>query len=122
MRTCLVADDSAVIRKVARRIIEGLDFQVVEAEDGAMALDLCRRHMPDVVLLDGGMPVMDGYEFLRHMRHLMGGNRPAVIFCTTENDIAQMARARHIGATGHLVKPFDGEIVTAKFRELGLVA
>jgi len=121
MRTCLVADDSAVIRKVARRIIEGLEFEVVEAEDGAMALDACRRRLPDVVLVDARMPVMDGYEFLRHMRNLMGGDRPIVIFCTTENDVAQLARAKHIGASGYLMKPFDGEIVTEKFRELELV-
>ena len=43
MRTCLVVDDSSVIRKVARRILEGLDFQIIEAEDGEKALEACRR-------------------------------------------------------------------------------
>ena len=47
MRTCLVVDDSSVIRKVARRILEGLDFQIVEAEDGEKALEVCRRGLPD---------------------------------------------------------------------------
>ena len=50
MRTCLVVDDSSVIRKVARRILEGLDFQIVEAEDGAKALEVCKRALPDAVL------------------------------------------------------------------------
>ena len=49
MRTCLVVDDSSVIRKVARRILEGLDFQIVEAEDGAKALEACKRAMPEAV-------------------------------------------------------------------------
>ena len=47
MKTCLVVDDSSVIRKVARRILEGLDFQIVEAEDGEQALEACRRQLPE---------------------------------------------------------------------------
>ncbi|MEY9175508.1 CheY-like chemotaxis protein [Bradyrhizobium elkanii] len=65
MRTCLVVDDSSVIRKVARRILEGLDFQIVEAEDGAKALEACKRAMPEAVLLDWNMPVMDGLRVSR---------------------------------------------------------
>ncbi len=60
MRTCLVVDDSSVIRNIARRILEGLDFHVVEAEDGEKALESCKRAMPEAVLLDWNMPVMDG--------------------------------------------------------------
>ena len=60
MKHCLVVDDSAVIRKVARRILEGLSFRISEAEDGEQALAACRADMPDAVLLDWNMPVMDG--------------------------------------------------------------
>jgi len=83
MKTCLVVDDSSVIRKVARRILEGLEFQIAEAEDGEQALDICRNRMPDAVLLDWNMPKMDGYEFLRVLRRLPDGDRPKVVFCTT---------------------------------------
>src|SRR4051794_20308074 len=65
MKTCLIVDDSSVIRKVARRILEGLDFRINEAEDGQQAIEECRRNMPDAILLDWNMPVMDGYEFLK---------------------------------------------------------
>jgi two-component system chemotaxis response regulator CheY len=65
MKTCLVVDDSSVIRKVARRILEGLEFEISEAEDGEQALDACQRRLPDAILLDWNMPKMDGYEFLR---------------------------------------------------------
>ena len=51
MRTCLVVDDSSVIRKVARRILEGLHFQIVEAEDGEKALEVCKRGLPEACLL-----------------------------------------------------------------------
>ena len=121
MKTCLVADDSSVIRKVARRILEKLDFQIVEAEDGEQALEACRSAMPDAVLLDWNMPKMDGYEFLRNLRRLPDGDRPKVVFCTTENDVAHIARALHAGANEYIMKPFDKEIVAAKFQEVGLL-
>ena len=76
MKNCLVVDDSSVIRKVARRILEGLEFQIAEAEDGEQALEACRRQMPDAVLLDWNMPKMDGYEFLRALRRMPHGDRP----------------------------------------------
>ena len=121
MKTCLVVDDSSVIRKVARRILEGLEFQIVEAEDGEQALEACRGRMPDAILLDWNMPKMDGYEFLRSLRRLPGGDEPKVVFCTTENDVAHIARALHAGANEYIMKPFDKEIVEAKFQEVGLI-
>jgi two-component system, chemotaxis family, chemotaxis protein CheY len=121
MKSCLVVDDSSVIRKVARRILEGLEFAIVEAEDGEQALDVCRSQMPDAVLLDWNMPKMDGYEFLRVLRRLPDGDRPKVVFCTTENDVAHIARALHAGANEYIMKPFDKEIVEAKFQEVGLI-
>jgi len=121
MKHCLVVDDSAVIRKVARRILEGLAFRVSEAEDGEQALVACRDEMPDAVLLDWNMPVMDGYEFLKELRRLPAGSGPKVVFCTTENDVAHIARALHAGADEYIMKPFDKDIVAAKFQEVGLV-
>ena len=121
MKTCLVVDDSSVIRKVARRILEGLEFQILEAEDGEQALDACKRQLPEAILLDWNMPKMDGYEFLRMLRRLPGGDGPKVVFCTTENDVAHIARALHAGANEYIMKPFDREIVEAKFQEVGLI-
>jgi two-component system chemotaxis response regulator CheY len=121
MKTCLVVDDSSVIRKVARRILEGLEFQIVEAEDGEQALEACRHRLPDAILLDWNMPKMDGYEFLRLLRRLPGGDGPRVVFCTTENDVAHIARALHAGANEYIMKPFDREIVQSKFQEVGLL-
>ena len=121
MKTCLVVDDSSVIRKVARRILEGLEFEIAEAEDGEQALDACRGKMPDAILLDWNMLKMDGYEFLRSLRKLPKGDHPKVVFCTTENDVAHIARALHAGANEYIMKPFDKEIVEAKFQEVGLI-
>jgi two-component system chemotaxis response regulator CheY len=120
MRTFLVVDDSAIIRKVARRILEDMRFETSEAEDGRKALQRCASAMPDTILLDWNMPVMDGYEFLRELRRMPEGRRPKVLFCTTENDIGQIARAMHAGADEYIMKPFDRQIIRSKLEEIGL--
>ncbi|MGO4574319.1 response regulator [Microvirga sp. 2TAF3] len=120
MKHCLIVDDSAVIRKVARRILEDMAFSLSEAENGKEALSLCLSAMPDVVLLDWNMPIMDGYEFLTHLRQLPGGARPKILFCTTENDVAHIARALQAGADEYIMKPFDRDILVAKLQEVGL--
>ena len=121
MKHCLIVDDSAVIRKVAKRIMESLELRTTEAEDGQQALAACRAEMPDAVLLDWNMPVMDGYEFLKELRRMPGGTDPKVVFCTTENDVAHIARAMHAGADEYVMKPFDKAIMTAKLQEVGVV-
>lgn len=121
MKHCLVVDDSSVIRKVARRILEGLSLRISEAEDGQQAMDFCRQRMPDAILLDWNMPVMDGLEFLAQLRKLESGDKPKVVFCTTENDVGHIARAIRAGANEYIMKPFDREIVEAKFQEVGLI-
>ena len=121
MKTCLVVDDSRVIRKVARRILEDLGFEILEAGDGEEAMAHCRAAMPDGVLLDWNMPVMNGIEFLRALRAEPGGDRPVVVFCTTENDLNHIVEAMNAGANEYIMKPFDGDIIQAKFAEVGLV-
>ena len=106
---------------MARRILKVSTSKIVEAEDGEQAMELCRRELPSAILLDWNMPKMDGYEFLRALRRLPGGDRPKVVFCTTENDVAHIARALHAGANEYIMKPFDKDIVEAKFQEVGLI-
>ena len=120
-RTCLIVDDSRIIRKVARRIVEGLGFEVDEAADGSEALAFCAGVMPEVVLLDWSMPVMDGMTFLRRLRAMPGGDAPKVLFCTIETRAERIAEALSAGADDYVMKPFDGEILTSKFAEVGAV-
>ena len=118
---CLVVDDSRVVRKVARRILEAHGYAVSEAENGEDALDRCRMTLPRCVLLDWNMPVMNGLNFLRALRAEFGPGGPSVVFCTTENEVAQMAMAIQNGAQEYIMKPFDEAILTGKFRQLGLL-
>ena len=122
MKTCLVVDDSRVIRKVSRRILEDLGFEVAEAGDGVEAMAWCTAVMPDVILLDWQMPVMDGLEFLKRLRGEPGGDRPKVVFCSVENDLDKIREALDAGADEYIMKPFDGSIVAGKLDSLGLAA
>jgi len=121
MKHCLIVDDSRVIRKVSRHIVESFAFEVTEAENGQDALAKCEDAMPDLILLDWNMPVMNGIDFLRALRREPGGERPVVVFCTTENDMSHIAEAMRSGANEYIMKPFDSEIIESKFSEVGLV-
>ncbi|MCB9949004.1 MAG: response regulator [Rhodospirillaceae bacterium] len=121
MKTCLVVDDSRVVRKVARKILEDLDFACDEAENGQEAMHACARQMPDAVLLDWNMPVLSGIEFLRRLRKMTGGDQPKVVFCTTENDLSHIQEALSAGANEYIMKPFDSDIIQTKFAQVGLI-
>ncbi len=121
MKNCLVVDDSRVIRKVACRLFEDLNFQAEEAEDAATALESCAHHMPDVILLDCTSPSMSCVEFLQRLRRQQGGMWPVVLFSTTENDVSHIAEAMGSGANDFIVKPFDRALLQAKLMEVGLL-
>jgi len=120
MKQVLVVDDSPVIRKIARRILEGMQLQTSEAADGKQALAACSFLMPDAILVDWSMPVLDGFDFLKQLRRMPGGERPKVVFCTSEHDVAHIARAMHAGADEVMMKPFDRDLVRSKFEGIGI--
>ena len=120
-RLCLVVDDSRVVRKVARRILEAHGFVVAEAGDGQQALDACRVEMPDCVLLDWNMPVMNGLDFLKQLRAEYGPGKPPVVFCTTETELSSIEQAISNGAQEYIMKPFDEDILVGKFEQVGLL-
>jgi two-component system, chemotaxis family, chemotaxis protein CheY len=113
MLCCLVVDDSDVIRRIARRIIEDMNYLVLEADSGRAALDQVQRAMPDIILLDWHMPGMSGHEFLAAFRALPAEHKAAVIYCTTQNDPADSALAYSGGAATIMLKPFDRAMLRA---------
>lgn len=117
MKRCLVIDDAGVIRKVARHIIESLRYEVAEAESCQQAVGLCRSSMPDVILLDWHAPPMSATEFMAAVRALPEGRRPAIIYCTTEQDPVEISRAYAAGADNYLLKPFDRSSIEGKLSE-----
>ena len=121
MKTCLIVDDSRVVRKIARKILEDLGLSCKEAEDGQKALESCIIKMPEIVLLDWNMPVMSGIEFLHKLRQALNGDFPKVIFCTTENDFSFIQEALEAGASEYIMKPFDSEIIENKLTQIGVL-
>jgi two-component system chemotaxis response regulator CheY len=119
MKTCLIVDDSKVIRKVARHILETMQFNVAEASDGQEALCQCENGSPDVILLDWNMPVMSGMDFLKAYRSTNASPSAKVIFCTTENGISHIQAAISAGADEYVMKPFDRETLEAKLQIVG---
>jgi two-component system chemotaxis response regulator CheY len=121
MKTSLIVDDSRVIRKVARQILEAIGFSCEEAENGQIAVEQCKAKMPQFILLDWNMPVMNGLEFVTALRQMPDGTNPIVIFCTTENDMSHIQAAIGAGANEYIMKPFDADIIRGKLEQLGLL-
>lgn len=117
MKTCLIVDDSKVIRKVARHILEAMEFNVSEASDGQEALQYCHDNKHDVILLDWNMPVMSGMDFLKKYRQTDGNAK--VIFCTTENGVGHIQAAISAGADEYVMKPFDRTTLESKLQIVG---
>lgn len=122
MPSCLIVDDSKVVRTLERRIMEGLSYTISEAEDGQKAADFCKSQKPDLILLDWHMPVMNGLEFLKVLRAMPDGDKPKVIFCTTESEMSNIMQAMQAGANEYVMKPFDAEIIKGKLQQIGMLS
>lgn len=121
-RSCLIVDDSRMVRRVANRIVRELDFEPSEAENGQDAIEKCQLDMPDAILLDWNMPIMDGLSFLKSLRKSPDGDKPVIVFCTAERDVHKITMALDAGADEYVMKPFDSDIIRSKFYEAGLLA
>jgi two-component system chemotaxis response regulator CheY len=105
----LIVDDSSVMRKIVGRSLRqaGLEIQeVLEASNGSEALSVAREHSLDLILSDINMPMMDGLEFVRQLRHIEGAQNVPVVMITTEAGEAHVVQALSSGASGYIRKPF----------------
>ena len=118
-RRCLLVDDSRMIRKIARQIVEGLGYEVTEAENGEEALTRCKLAMPDLILLDWNMPVMTGPQFMAALREAAPDGLPKVVFCTTESGVQEIHQGIEAGACEFVIKPFDEASMITKLRNIG---
>lgn len=117
----LAVDDSKIVRKVTRGMLEPMGFAVDEAEDGQKAVDYCQEHMPDLILMDHNMPVMNGLDAVMAIRQLIDGDKPVIIMCTTMNEMEFIQKAMMNGANEFVMKPFDADILRGKFEQLGIL-
>ncbi len=122
MKRCMFIDDSSVIRKVAKRILNGPDMLVIEAESGNDALHMCDNDMPDVIVVDGGLPDMTAEDFIRRVRAIPSPIRPQIAISLVEVDIGAIMRAKRAGAQGYILKPFNRPQLLERFRQLDMAA
>jgi two-component system, chemotaxis family, chemotaxis protein CheY len=120
MRTAVIADDSPLVRRIARFILETLGFDCREACGGREALAICRDNMPTLLLLDWEMPELDGVAVTTALR-AQPGHGPKILFCSTHNDLHHIRRALAAGADEYVMKPFNYIIIEDKLRNIGLV-
>ena len=118
MKVCLVVDDSDVIRKIVRIILEGKGIDVIEAEHGQQALEFCERALPDLIFLDWDMPIMGPHEFLAAFAEIPKTHPVKILYCMTENDPEDLARAFSGGITNYMMKPFERQYLESKIDEL----
>jgi len=105
----LIVDDSSVMRKIVARALQqgGVSIaEILEAGNGAEALDVVRSHKVDLVLSDINMPVMDGLEFVRQLQAVENAKGVPVVMITTEGSESHVMEAISCGARGYIRKPF----------------
>jgi len=110
----LIVDDSSVMRKIVERCLRqaGMDLgQVHEASNGAEALALINENPFDLILSDINMPVMDGLEFIRHLKEMENGKNIPIVMITTEGGEKSVLEALALGAKGYIRKPFTPDQV-----------
>jgi two-component system chemotaxis response regulator CheY len=117
-RLCLITDDSPLVRRIARKALTKMGFEIDEAENGQVALDKCRVRMPDVVLLDWNMPVMDGFNALVKIKNDFRFSSIPIIMLTSESDDKKVKMAHDAGASGYVKKPFTQDELLENIKQV----
>lgn len=118
MSTVLTVDDSVSLRKLVAATLAKAGHEVVEASNGAEALEVLKRRTFNLIISDINMPVMDGLTFIKNVRVIAAHKFTPVLVLTTEMDPAKKKAAKDSGATGWLVKPFDPEQLLGTIRKV----
>jgi two-component system chemotaxis response regulator CheY len=103
----LTIDDSKTMRDMLMLTLSNNGFEVLQAVDGLDGLDVLGRETVDVVITDINMPKLDGYGVIQHMRERAEYDDLPILVLTTESDNEKKERARKLGATGFIIKPFN---------------
>ena len=115
MKLCLVINNSSVVRKVAKSILESIGYIVIEADNGQEALEKCQLGVPDAILVDQDLPILSGQDFLMMFARTIKGRKPYIVYSTMEYDPFDITRAISMGADDFVLKPFERDDLLAKF-------
>ena len=107
MKKILVIDDNLDIRENSIEILELSGYQVLGASDGQSGIDLAIREIPDIIICDIMMPLMDGYEVLQKLRNHSKTAQIPFVFLTARSEKSDIRTGMDLGADDYLVKPFE---------------
>ncbi len=116
MQTCLIADDSKIMRMLLSKIMENFGYTVTEADDGEDLLEQCAKNMPDVIISDWNLPLIDGIDILYKIRADKKIKQPYFIFCSYIKDPEIIKQAIKGGADDFIMRPFDEDIIASKLK------
>ncbi|MDD7312899.1 MAG: response regulator [bacterium] len=116
MPRCLIADDSKTMRMLLIKIMENFGYTVEEAEDGEDLLEQCTADMPDLIISDWNLPLIDGIDVLYKIRSNQNIRQPVFLFCSYIKDTEIIRQALKGGADDFIMRPFDEDIIAQKLR------
>ena len=114
----LVVDDDGTMRLMLRRVLERDGYAVEEADNGVQSLERFQAYEPDIVLMDGAMPELDGFAACASMQRLPGGNDTPVLMITGLNDDESVERAFSSGAADYITKPVNWAVLRQRVRRM----
>lgn len=114
----LIVDDEPNIVMSLEYAFKKKGFQVFIARDGSEALEILKKNIPEVVLLDIMMPNVDGYQTLQHIKNTTSLAATKVVFLTAKNKVSDIEKGMKLGADKYLIKPFSVKKVVSEIMEL----
>lgn len=118
MRRILIVDDSSTVRKLMSNILQVEGYEILEANDGAQALEVLAQESVDLAIIDLNMPQMDGIELIETIRQGEGDPDLPIIMLTTQTDEESRRKGLSAGANVFLVKPAPPHVVLYKVKSL----
>ncbi|MDR3331210.1 MAG: response regulator [Synergistaceae bacterium] len=115
MKQIMVVDDNLMNLRQISALLEG-EYSVMLAKSGAQALSICRREIPDLILMDIEMPAMDGFAAIEQLRQSDALSQVPVIFLTANHDVAAEVRGLESGAIDFITKPVEKSILLHRIR------
>jgi two-component system, chemotaxis family, chemotaxis protein CheY len=120
MKHLMIVEEYEVVRKVAKRILSGMGYNVSECGNTLEALVRCEGELPDVLIIDSAM---DGaLDLIANIRRLPNGKASRIYYSVIEADLKRMMQGKRAGADDFLLKPFDRKILTSVFSNLSIAA
>jgi CheY-like chemotaxis protein len=113
----LIEDTNDILENVTE-ILQLQRYDVLASSDGRTGIDLATRIKPDLILCDIVMPEMDGYDVIRHLKNNKETKDIPVIMITSQSENQSIKQAYNLGASGYIIKPFDGNLLIREVQRL----